>query len=293
MKDKEFNNILDECLERIVLGGETLEQCLERYPEQAAELKPLLETVLAVKEASAVEPRPEFKARASYQFRSALGEKAAPKRRSFFGWLPRWATALTIVLIVLLAGGGTVVAASNSMPDSILYPVKLATEEVRLAFTPSQLGKARLCSGFADERVAEIIYMAEKGDAHQVELITQRLDDRLGTLVVLVSGLETGEKDANAMLTAPSSGEEPVAPTAPPEPTPPEVAPEEGSLGGRGYGQTDAETDLWATVADAAANNPAVMRAILDDVPESVRDALQAAIEVSEEGYQAVLEALQ
>lgn len=297
MKDKEFNNIFDECLERIVLKGETLEQCLGRYPEQAAELKPLLETVLAVKEASAVEPRPEFKARASYQFRSALGEKAAPKRRPFFGWLPRWATALTIVLVVLLAGGGTVVAASNSMPDSILYPVKLATEEVRLAFTPSQLGKARLCSSFADERVAEIIYMAEKGDAHQVELITERLDDRLEMLVVLVSGLETGEKGgADAMLTAPSSGEEaaPEEPTAPPEPVEPvEVVPEEGLWGARGYGQTNAEADLWATVADAAANNPAVLRAILDDVPESVRDALQEAIEVSEEGYQAVLEALQ
>jgi hypothetical protein len=294
MKDKEFNNILDECLERIVLGGETLEQCLKRYPKQAAGLKPLLETVLAVKEASAVEPRPEFKARASYQFRSALGEKAAPKRRPFFGWLPRWATVLTIVLVVLLAGGGTVVAASNSMPDSILYPVKLATEEVRLAFTPSQLGKARLCSGFAAERVAEIIYMAEKGDAHQVELITKRLDDRLETLAVLASGLGAGETGANAMLTAPSSGGEaaaPVAPTAPPEPV--EPVPEEGLLGGRGYGQADAEADLWATVADAAANNPAVMRAILDDVPESARDALQAAIEVSEEGYQAVLEALQ
>jgi hypothetical protein len=297
MKDKEFNNILDECLERIVLGGETLEQCLKRYPEQAAELKPLLETVLAVKEASAVEPRPEFKARARYQFRSALGEKAAPKRRLFFGWLPRWATVLTIVLVVLLAGGGTVVAASNSMPDSILYPVKLATEEVRLAFTPSQLGKARLCSDFADERVAEIIYMAEKGDAHQVELITERLDDRLETLAVLASGLEAEEKEANAMLTAPSSGGEaaaPAEPTAPPEPTSPvEPVPEEGLWGGRGYGQADAEADLWATVADAAANNPAVMRAILDDVPESARDALQAAIEVSEEGYQAVLEALQ
>ena len=139
------------------------------YPEQAAELKPLLETVLSVKEASAVEPRPEFKARARYRFRSALAEKAAPKRRPFFGWLPRWATALAIVLVVLLAGGGTVVAASNSMPDSILYPVKLATEKVQLALTTSQLGKARLCADFADKRVAEIIYMADRGDAQQVE----------------------------------------------------------------------------------------------------------------------------
>jgi hypothetical protein len=313
-KDKEFDNILDECLERIVLKGETLEQCLKRYPEQADELKPLLETVLAVKEASAVEPRPDFKARARYQFRSALGEKAAPKRRPFFGWLPRWATALTIVLVVLLAGGGTVVAASNSMPDSILYPVKLATEEVRLAFTPSQLGKARLCSGFADERVVEIVYMAEKGDAEWVEATTERLDDRLETLAVLVSDLEEAEdlKDGEAMLTAPSAGEEaavpPEEPTEPPEaaeptepppeptePMPPVVIQEEGSglwnsvWGDRGQG----EADLIMDVFYSAVNNPEVLRAMLDDVPESVRKALLAAIEVSEEGYLEVLEALQ
>jgi hypothetical protein len=318
MKNKEFENILDECLERIVLGGETLEQCLERYPEQADELKPLLETVLAVKKASAVEPRPDFKARASYQFRSALGEKAAPKRRPFFGWLPRWATALTIVLIVLLAGGGTVVAAANSMPDSILYPVKLATEEVRLAFTPSQLGKARLCSSFADERVAEIVYMAEKGDAESVEATTERLDDRLETLTVLVSELEAGEKNADAMLSVTSGGEEaapapaepteptePVEPTVPtegtdeptPEPTepvPPVAIEEGGGLWvGEGRGQAHSEAELMVKVFNSAATNSAVMRAMLDDVPESVREALLEAIAVSEEGYQRVLEALE
>jgi hypothetical protein len=280
MKDREFNNILDECLERM-LAGETLESCLKLYPEQAAKLKPLLETVLAVKEASAVEPSPEFRARARYQFRSALGEKAAPKRRPFFGWLPQWATALSIVLVVLLVGGGTVVAASNSMPDGILYPVKLATENVQLVLTTSELGKARLCAGFADRRVAEIIYMAEKGDAHQVELITERLDDRLETLVVLVSELEGGEsEEARAMLTAPSSGAEP-------SPAPP-VALEEGNK----HGQADNGVDLKVTVADAAANNTEVMRAMLDGVPESVRQALLEAIAVSEEGYEKVLEAL-
>jgi hypothetical protein len=309
MKNREFDNILNECLERIMLGGESLEQCLEHYPEQAEELKPLLETVLAVKEASAVEPRPDFKARARYQFRSALQEKAAPKRRPFFGWLPRWATALSIVLIVLLVGGGTVVAASNSMPDSILYPVKLATEEVRLAFTPSQLGKARLCSDFADERVAEIIYMAEKGDARRVEVITERLDDRLETLVVLVSGLEGDEKaEADTMLmtpTADGAGEEaavsPAEPTAPPEtpePTEPaepvEVVEEQGGLwGGRGHGQAQNQAELRVNVFHSASNNPAVMRAMLDEVPESVREALLEAIEVSEKGYEEIIKALQ
>lgn len=276
---KEFNNILDECLERI-LGGETLEQCLKLYPEQAAELKPLLETVLAVKEASAVEPRPEFKARARYQFRSALQEKAAGRSRPFFGWIPRWATIVTIVLVLLLAGGGTVVAASNSMPDSILYPVKLATENVQLALTPSQIGKARLCAGFADKRVAEIIYMANKGDAQRVEAITERLDDRLAMLAVLASDLEADEAE---MLLAPSAGEDQF----------PQPSVETGGRDRGGHGQAGNRARLRVTVAGSAADHPAALRAMLGEVPESVRAALLEAIAVSEAGYENVLEVLE
>ena len=64
MKRKEFDNILSDCLERLLEGGETLEQCLARYPEQAAALRPLLETSLVARQASAVSPRPEFRTRA-------------------------------------------------------------------------------------------------------------------------------------------------------------------------------------------------------------------------------------
>ncbi|MBA7701411.1 hypothetical protein ES703_110147 [subsurface metagenome] len=281
-KDKEFNNIFDECLERIVVDGETLEQCLKRYPEQAAELKPLLETVLAVKEASAVEPRPEFKARARYRFRSALQEKAAPKRRPFFGWVPRWATALAIVLVVLMAGGGTVAAASNSMPDSILYPVKLATENVQLALTTSELGRARLCAGFADRRVVEIIYMADRGDARRVEEITGRLDDRLDMLVVLVSELEADDANgAEAMLSVPDGGDM--------EP----LLVEESAGQGRGHGQPQNRAGLRVAVAGSAANNHMVLWAMLDEVPQSVREALLEAIAVLEDGYEDVLQALE
>ena len=71
-RNQEFSDILDECLERLLVKGETLEQCLANHPEQAVELRPLLETALAAKQASAIEPSPEFKARARYQFHSAL-----------------------------------------------------------------------------------------------------------------------------------------------------------------------------------------------------------------------------
>jgi len=269
-ESKEFNNILDECLEQLLVGGKTIEQCLQSYPEQAAELKPLLETALVVKKASTIQPPAEFKARARYQFRSALQEAASPRSRPFFGWLPRWATVLTIVLVVLLAGGGTIAAAAGSMPDDFLYPVKLATEQVQLVLTPSQIGKARLCARFADRRVAEIIYIAGKGDAHQVELITQHLNKRLEMLAELASALEGEEA---AMLLAPAPTDEVGA-----ERDVPALA--------------DNRAKLRVIVAGYAINHPAALRAVLEKVPESAKAALLQAIAVSEAGYEKVLEAL-
>ena len=69
---------------------------------------------------------------------------------------------MAILLVVCLVGGGTVFAASGSMPDSPLYPVKLATEHVQLALTFSDIGKAEANARLADKRVQEIVYLTGK-----------------------------------------------------------------------------------------------------------------------------------
>jgi len=303
MNKKEFNNILNECLERLLVKGESLEQCLQSYPEQAAELKPLLETALAAREASAIQPRPDFRARARYQFQSALKEMAAGKSRTSWGWFPRWATVLAIVLVLVLGGGGTVFAADGSMPDSPLYSVKLATEQVRLTLTPSQMGKARLCAELADRRVTEIAYMANKGDVQQVELITERLDEKLDLLVVLIEG--RGGVSLPGILPAAPPPEEAAAPPAPTTTPPPpteeaQPAPPVAITGpGKGWGGRDADdqnsnqAQLRNTLASDAASNRAVLRAALDEMPESVKPALRRALAVSEDGYEEALEALE
>jgi len=279
MKNSEFENILDECLERLV-KGETLEQCLQHYPEQAAQLEPLLQTAQAVRKASAILPRSEFKARARYEFRSALQATVTKRRLPLFGLRPRWAMALMIIGILLVAGGGAAAAASNSMPDSPLYPVKLATEQVRLTLTPSDMGKARLCATLADRRVAEIIYMANKGNAQQVEVIAQRLDKRLVMLAILVSVEKLEVPAVESVPRAPT--EEPVF--APP-PTP---APSEEDVDAQGKGRAE----LRIIVVDCACNHPAALRAALGKAPESAKPALRRAITISVVGYERALAAL-
>lgn len=267
-KTEEFNTILDECLERLLVKGEAIEQCLQSYPEQAVELEPLLQTALATKEALIIQPRPEFKARARYQFRSALQEAASSRRRPFFGWVPRWATVVIIVLVLLLAGGGVVAAAGNSMPDNPLYPVKLATEEAQLALTPSDMSKAELYAKLADKRVVEIIYMADKGDVRQVEVIAQRLDKRLTKLARLASATKAGG-------------------------APKTLAPTEEAGGGRDVRvRANNQAKLRMTLSRYAVNHPAGLRAALDKAPESTKPALRRAIAVSVTGYEKALKAL-
>ena len=267
---KEFDNVLDECLERLLVKGETIEQCLQSYPEQAANLKPLLQTALATRKAAAIQPRAEFKARARYQFHSALQEATSRRSHPFFGWLPRWATVVTMVLAVLMVGGGTVAAASYSMPDSLLYPVKLATEQVQMALTFPDTGKAKLNAEFADRRVTEIIHIANKGDAQKVEAATQRLDKRLTMLARLTSAPEVAE--APRMLEAP----------------PPALLEEaEGSQKIRGDKNNRAK--LRITVANYATNHPAALLAALEKAPESAKSALRRAINVAKTGYERTL----
>ncbi len=281
-KDNEFNNVLNECLERLLTKGETIEQCLLSYPEYAAELEPLLHTVVATKEVLAIQPRPEFKSEARYQFRLAL-QKVEPKRRlPFLGWQPRWAIAMVVVLVLLLAGGGTVVAAGDSMPDGLLYPVKLATEQVRLKLTPSNMGKAELYAELADRRVAEIVYMVNKGKPEQLESTAERLNKHL----VLIASLSLTERGEDESIEAESRGRrEMLAP----------AAEESGKeKGGKKEVQAKANgrTKLRTLLGRNAVNHLAVLRAVLKTAPESAKPALRRAIAEIVASYEKALEAL-
>jgi len=280
-KNRELENTFDDCLERLA-RGETLMQCLESHPEQAEQLKPLLRTAQVARETSAIMPHPEFRARARYEFHSALQEGASKKRPSLFGLRTRLVTAVVALSIILVSGGGTVVMASSSMPDTPLYPVKLATEEVQLALTPSDTDKVAVCVMQADRRVDEIVYLADKGDAQQVELIAERLDECLGTLLEIASA----EK---AEAVAVEEEALPEALTLVPEVVPvEEAAVDEATEKSALVGDGDLDELKTTVVSHAVSNQSALLRKLMD-APESVKPALHRAITVSTTGYGRVL----
>ena len=341
-KEKEFNDILDECLDRLMFKGDTVEQCLADYPQYADELKPLLEASLVTSRISSLEPDQEFKAKARNELFEVLRKAEEKGSRSLFrfGWQPRWAGVVAVIAVLLIAAGSTAAASMGSMPDDFLYPVKRATEQVQLAFTFTNLGKAEAYARMANRRVEEIIYMANENDIDEIEVLATSLDSSLnniaeyssrqdntnrttgqGAMKAVVTE-EAAEADTEQSLTAaaggtPGSGEDTVsegaedeniaenqsAPESPAEPivvqpTKPEVNVEipptkitiEPASANHGLSKRE---ELNVTVNNQANTNIQNLYKLLDKVPESTREAILKAIEISERGYGIALESLE
>ena len=73
-----------------------------------------------------------------------------------------WSKVLGTIFSGLAIVAGTAFAAGSSNPGDVLYPVKLAQEQVRLTLTPSEKNKAQLQASFAKERMKELKTISSK-----------------------------------------------------------------------------------------------------------------------------------
>ncbi len=331
-KSRRIEELFAECLEQ-VFQGETIEQCVGRYPAQAEELRKLLETAVAARKAASVEPTLEFRERARYQFQAALQEQAAAKtarKPSFsWSWQPRWAVALSAFIILLAGGSGAVLAANGSMPGQPLYAVKLASEKVKLAVTTSSTAKAEIYAGLAERRVNEIVYLAANGEPERIAQVTQNLDLCLTNISNLSGGVNenallTARNAEDSMSAAGSSGygggevaveQALTAPavltaavTATPEPagdTPPVDSTgtaKSADTMGESYlpmysndvtAPDDKLWDLKARVYYQSLESPELLKNALEKADPETRLALLEAIAVSQTGYERILQILQ
>jgi hypothetical protein len=179
---RQLDDIFNECYERI-RSGESLKSCLKRYPKHAAELEPLLKTAFDIgRRASYIHPRTEFKHWARMNFEGMqhhARQQKQPAKPRLFSWRQSWSVAVAAVLIIVLTGGSTVIASSNALPDEPLYPVKLATEDVRLAFAVSDTQKAQVHTQLAETRAVEVETMADQGKTEYAAVTAARLAKQL------------------------------------------------------------------------------------------------------------------
>lgn len=181
-----IDNIYNSCLDEILQGRSTLEDCLKRYPDHAAELEGLLMTSLDISKAAKIDPA----AGAKMRVRVALNERMAelsgrqPSSRPF--WRVGWANAvITFVLGVSMAGGSVAYAASSAMPGQALYPLKLDLEQALVSVTFSSDAKVQLYAALNDRRVGEIVYLAQKGDSQGIAVVTSRIEGNLSAAAVV------------------------------------------------------------------------------------------------------------
>ena len=115
-------------------SGQSVADCVALYPQYAAELESLLAVggVVAWSQPN-VDEAAQAEARGQFRFERALDE-AWPQARGYrFSPLARWAASIALVFAFLAGGAGMV--AENSLPGDTLYPVKLLTEDLRLALS--------------------------------------------------------------------------------------------------------------------------------------------------------------
>ncbi|MBL7119139.1 MAG: hypothetical protein ISS53_00480 [Dehalococcoidia bacterium] len=193
MDEAHFDQILDHCIDRIA-KGEDVERCLQDYPRQAAELEPLLRVAFTTCEASAVEPRPEFKVQARQQLSSALYRqkpKAQPGRillldraKSRVGsgiqglrTRPVFQKALAGVVAVAL-----IVGLSLTVPPLLgESPVALAEE---LAMEDPGIQVLLAEKGFDPSNVHRVGVKANGGNIYLVHLTNPTDDAPIGTVTV-------------------------------------------------------------------------------------------------------------
>jgi len=193
--DRQLHDILDACVERI-LRGDSIEDCLKTYPEQASELEPALRAAVSAAGVRTIRPRDEFHRAARARLLSSV--EAGPARRWGLGGLGMrrgWVVAVAVVMALLLVGGGTVSAASvNSLPGDLLYPVKTAGEKVESFFTFGRENKASFHVRIAERRLREIEQMAERHRTVPASVI-RAMNTETGRAIDILTQSEASRKD--------------------------------------------------------------------------------------------------
>ena len=197
---RELHAMLDEALDR-VLKGEDINIVLADYPRFAEEFAPLLLTAKASRTAADIKPRPEFRQRAALDFQKAIQAMpvAGTGTQKASRWRLAWIMPVAVFAALLISGTGLVAASNNSLPGNPLYSVKLAAENLQLAFTPSNVGKAELYAKFNDRRVDELVAIAANTDGVELAAEIDTLNTRMVSNMNSISDLTGG---ANIVVTS-------------------------------------------------------------------------------------------
>lgn len=172
MTRKDLNWVFDRCLERLQ-GGASLESVLAEYPEWTGELKPVLESILAIWASRGSDTIPIA---AMVRSRERLSEEIQ-RRRAVEPPPPAWKRWLrqlrplmvpAMVLLVVIALSVTGLASVEALPGEALYPVKLAAERISLSLPASPMERLEREETFDSRRQAEVRALIDQHRTQEV-----------------------------------------------------------------------------------------------------------------------------
>ena len=214
------DEILAICLKRMESGA-SLGSCLADFPEQAAELEPLLQMTQQVKHLAKVGPRSSFarSARRNLEDQLAISRKVVTSKRTdrhirqeskLFRQRRLSMSMLQLILAAMLAltatTGGAAYAANASNPGDFLHGLDLAMENVQLNLAPDVWSKVQLRLEFAGERLAEAQEkFAENAAADGLEAVNE-YGTEISAIAQLVGSADGADQEALALLVETAQG---------------------------------------------------------------------------------------
>jgi uncharacterized membrane protein YgcG len=184
-----FERSLERCLEELTRTDD-VEASLRRHPQHADRLRPLLEMARATRRYyDAVPEAPgglaagrerllavaaQQRARGASATSATRSTTTRKSRKVRLVFAARLITVLLAAVVGLTAlGGGAIWAADGSLPGDWLYPVKLATEDIRLALIPAPGGQVDLALELVGERAEEMQALVVAGQQVPDEAVTR------------------------------------------------------------------------------------------------------------------------
>jgi len=205
---KEIEEILLECIEAIKAGQSDIDGCLRQYPSLREELEPLLNIAISLREPPDIRPSQEFKMRARVSLMDHIyadgratklsnpGTVARAKGRAYSIRLKAMTVALAVAACLFGLGGGLAYASQASLPGDNLYPVKLATEQIRRVITVNDVDEVKLELELANTRLGEIAAVAHRG----YEPLSTAIDGYEKNLVLALENTEDIEDTKSANI---------------------------------------------------------------------------------------------
>ncbi len=179
MAELDIMNAFNDCVDRLA-QGQSIDECLRRYPQYSSALRPMLEAGLLVKRIQ-VQPADVAAAqmRVRRRFEDAL--RAPPPRRT--SPISKVVLALAAVLIVGFVSIGSLTALSQgSLPGDPLYGVKTFSEGLQQTLFDNDALEASL----NQRRIQEVQQLLALGRSEQVTF-NGTISSRNGTSWIIAS----------------------------------------------------------------------------------------------------------